>query len=110
MGGGRIVALVLDRRAMPEDCARAFVVVTRLPARGACEGPALVLDGAHFAAAGRNARHVRRGWRSDGVERASGEQDRPWSRAPRAAATPGAAEFDPGEEERDAPMGAERID
>jgi competence protein ComEC len=49
---GRRIALVLDRRALAEDCARAAIVVTRLAVGDACPGPALVMDQAFFAARG----------------------------------------------------------
>ncbi|MCJ2017493.1 ComEC family competence protein [Methylobacterium sp. E-065] len=40
---GRAVALVRDRRAFPEDCARAAVLITSLAAPPTCTGP-LVID------------------------------------------------------------------
>ena len=40
---GRAVALIRDRRAFPEDCARAAVVITSLAAPSTCTGP-LVID------------------------------------------------------------------
>ncbi|QGY04657.1 ComEC family competence protein [Methylobacterium mesophilicum SR1.6/6] len=40
---GRAVALVRDRRAFPEDCARAAVLITGLAAPPTCTGP-LVID------------------------------------------------------------------
>jgi competence protein ComEC len=48
---GRAVALVKDRRAFAEDCGRAVVVISPLPAPPACK-PAVVLDRAFFAAHG----------------------------------------------------------
>jgi len=48
---GRAVALVRDRRAFPEDCARAAVVITSLTAPPTCTGP-LVIDRTILAARG----------------------------------------------------------
>ncbi|MFN3890545.1 MAG: ComEC/Rec2 family competence protein [Beijerinckiaceae bacterium] len=80
---GRVVALVLERAAMPEDCARADIVVTRLHTRGACAKAPLVLDGAHFDAFGA----TRVFWDGTGSARLvtarTARQDRPWSRAPK---------------------------
>lgn len=108
MADGRIVALVLDRRALPEDCARASVVVTRLPLRGICEGPALVLDGAHFAAAGATRVYFNGAGAPTLATARSPDRDRPWSPAPRAAAAPDG--FTPGEDDPDEPARVERID
>lgn len=82
---GRAVALVLDRRALPEDCARADVVVTPLFLRGACENPALVLDGAHFAAAGATRVFMGGEGAAQLVTARGAQRDRPWSRAPKTA-------------------------
>ncbi|GJE24243.1 hypothetical protein JHFBIEKO_4714 [Methylobacterium mesophilicum] len=48
---GRAVALVRDRRAFPEDCARAAVLISRLAAPPTCTGP-LVIDRRVLAARG----------------------------------------------------------
>jgi len=40
---GRAVALVIDPRAFPEDCARATIILTRLAAPTACK-PAVLID------------------------------------------------------------------
>ncbi|MGE8126800.1 ComEC/Rec2 family competence protein [Methylobacterium sp. NPDC080182] len=48
---GRAVALVRDRRAFPEDCARAAVLITGLAAPPTCTGP-LVIDRRVLAARG----------------------------------------------------------
>ncbi|WP_070999418.1 ComEC/Rec2 family competence protein [Methylobacterium sp. C1] len=48
---GRAVALVRDRRAFPEDCARAAVLITFLAAPPTCTGP-LVIDRQVLAARG----------------------------------------------------------
>ncbi|HEY8580988.1 MAG TPA: ComEC/Rec2 family competence protein, partial [Beijerinckiaceae bacterium] len=55
---GRRIALTLDAAALPEDCARADILVTRHVVRGPCAGPSLVLDGRHFAAAGATHLHL----------------------------------------------------
>ncbi|HEX8167281.1 MAG TPA: ComEC/Rec2 family competence protein [Beijerinckiaceae bacterium] len=52
--GGRIVALVQDRRAFEEDCARAAIVVTRLFAPPSCAA-AVVIDGAFLRGHGATA-------------------------------------------------------
>lgn len=104
---GRIVALVLDRQALPEDCARADIVVTRLYTRGLCARPALVLDGAHFGAAGatrvffdgnkgsfdQNKGSLDRGEGLRFVTARSPHQDRPWSRAPKSPPASRTADF-----------------
>ncbi|MDP4024063.1 ComEC/Rec2 family competence protein [Methylobacterium sp. NEAU 140] len=51
---GRAVALVRDRRAFPEDCARAAVLITPLSAPPTCAGP-LVIDRRALAAHGATA-------------------------------------------------------
>ena len=51
LGDGRAVALVKDRRAFAEDCSRAFVVISPLPAPPACK-PAVLLDRPFLAAHG----------------------------------------------------------
>jgi competence protein ComEC len=74
---GRTVALVQDRRALLEDCARAAVVLTRLRAPPDCRA-ALVLDGAHLARHGATA--VR--WTESGHELATARSPsdvRPWT-------------------------------
>ncbi|MCJ2140806.1 ComEC/Rec2 family competence protein [Methylobacterium sp. E-066] len=48
---GRAVALVRDRRAFAEDCARAALLITRLAAPPSCTGP-LVIDRRVLAARG----------------------------------------------------------
>src|SRR4051794_4216908 len=73
---GRNVALVQDRRAFAEDCARAAVILTRLRAPPDCRA-ALVLDGAHLAKHGATA--VR--WTEAGHELATARSPsdvRPW--------------------------------
>ncbi|SDN04158.1 competence protein ComEC [Methylobacterium phyllostachyos] len=48
---GRAIALVRDRRAFPDDCARAAVLITSLTAPPTCTGP-LVIDRPRLAAQG----------------------------------------------------------
>jgi len=87
LADGRSLALVLRAQALPEDCARADVLVTPLRAAEICAGarkaPALLLDAAHFAA--RGASHVF--FTPDGGFRLVSVRepglDRPWTRAPR---------------------------
>jgi competence protein ComEC len=83
MKDGGIVALVIDRKALAEDCARAQIVVTRHFARGVCAKPALLLDGAHFAAAGATRVFLDPAGDAHIVTARNVRQDRPWSRAPR---------------------------
>jgi competence protein ComEC len=93
---GRAVALVIERAALAEDCARAAVVVTRWRTQGLCAGPDLVIDGETLEAHGAvSARIDARGFALTTDRRAG--YDRPWapSRKPaapaRAAAPPPAA-------------------
>jgi len=51
LADGRAVALVRDRRAFPEDCARAAIIVSPLTAPRACAAP-LILDRARLSARG----------------------------------------------------------
>ena len=78
---GRTLALVKEKQALAEDCGRAAVVVTHMPAADICKGPELVLDAAHFRA--RGATHLL--LNSDGSWRLVTAQregyDRPWSPA-----------------------------
>ncbi len=94
---GRRIALVLDRRALAEDCARAAIVVTRLAVGDACPGPALVMDQAFFAASGAARVFATGGELRLETARTPGT-DRPWSPAP---ARPRAPEptFAPADEE-----------
>lgn len=86
---GRSIALVLERPALAEDCARADILVTRLYTRGACAKPALLLDGAHFDASGATRVFLEKGGDARLVTARNARQDRPWSRArpPSAAAS-----------------------
>lgn len=77
---GRFVALVNDRQALIEDCARAAIVVTPLYAPDGCGAP-IVIDRRKLAETGSIALRSageRIEWRTArGVD-----EDRPWSRAP----------------------------
>jgi len=42
--GARRIALVSHAGALAEDCARAEIVVSRVPVRGRCRGPKVVID------------------------------------------------------------------
>jgi competence protein ComEC len=111
LADGRSLALVLRAQALPEDCARADVLVTPLRAVEICAGarkaPALVLDGAYFAA--RGATHVF--FTPDGGFRLVSARepglDRPWTRAPAPVrAPPGARGGDASTDEQDGDGGA----
>ena len=80
---GRSLALVLDMRALAEDCARADIVVTRLFVRGLCKKPALVLDGAYFERHGATHVHLLPGGQFRFRSVRAAELDRPWTKAPR---------------------------
>jgi competence protein ComEC len=85
---GRAVALVRDRRAFPEDCARAAVLVTSLTAPPTCTGP-LVIDRRVLAAHGAVA------LRADGtgfrIQSAHGDgRSVPWRPRPAPKADPAA--------------------
>jgi competence protein ComEC len=112
---GRAVALVRDRRAFPEDCARAAVLITGLAVPPTCTGP-LIIDrrvlAAHGAVAlraegdGFTARHARSDgrtvpWRPHpepqpaqpvpAAPEARAAEDEPAARAPPEADAPGGA-------------------
>ena len=77
---GRAVALVQERAALAEDCARAAVVVTRWRTQGLCAGPDLVIDGATLDEGGAVAARIAgQGFRLT-ADRAKG-YDRPWAPA-----------------------------
>nr|WP_255609355.1 ComEC/Rec2 family competence protein [Methylosinus sp. Sm6] len=93
---GRRVALLLDRRALIEDCARVAIVVAPFDAPAGC-GAAIVLDRRKLAETGAVTLRFEAGgvvWR---MARGPNE-DRPWSRAPQRRPHAGAA----GSEEEDA--------
>ncbi|BBU62629.1 competence protein ComEC [Methylosinus sp. C49] len=97
---GRAVALVTDRKALIEDCARAAIVIAPFYAPAGCGAP-ILLDRRKLAETGAaTLRFIgeRVEWRT---ARSPGE-DRPWSRAPKqramSASSPGGEP--PVEEER----------
>jgi competence protein ComEC len=79
---GRILALVLSRQAMTEDCGRADIVVTPLAASKICKGPELVIDRTWLRANGAARMFIQ----PDGTLRFETARtpftDRPWARAP----------------------------
>jgi competence protein ComEC len=79
---GRVLALVLSRAALPEDCSRADIIVTSLQAAAYCKGPELVIDRAWLRSRG-----ATRGFlQKDGTIRFETSRsplaDRPWSPLP----------------------------
>lgn len=84
---GRAVALVFDRAALAEDCARAAVVVTRWRTQGLCAGPSLVIDGDRLEASGAVAARVEGAAFVLKTDRPPG-YDRPWAPAKSRPAPP----------------------
>ncbi len=86
---GRFVALVAERGAFLEDCARAAVVVTPLYAPAGCAAP-IVIDRRRLSETGAVALR----FKPDGVEWTTAraiDEDRPWSPAPRERRKPALA-------------------
>jgi len=86
---GRSVALVADRKALIEDCARAAIVIAPFYAPAGCGAP-ILLDRRKLTETGA----VTLRFAGDTVEwrMARGpNEDRPWSRAPQRRTTPAAA-------------------
>lgn len=87
---GRVVALAWTRAALAEDCPRADVVVTPLPAPSdsACPGPVLVIDGRRLDRDGTHALWLGDGASQDRAARirvrsaAQAMGARPWSPSP----------------------------
>lgn len=80
---GTQIAAVLKAGALGEDCARNAVVVSAIPTRKRCIGPALVID--RFDVARNGAYAV---WIDGGIEFETAQQDRgarPWSVTPKRA-------------------------
>jgi len=76
----RVVALVTDARALPEDCRRADIVISAVPVRGSCGAARLVVDRFDLWRDGAHAIWLE----ADGVrvETVSGVNgNRPWSPA-----------------------------
>jgi competence protein ComEC len=87
---GRAVALVTDKRAFPEDCARADILISRLRAPPGCAAP-LIADRTFLAAQGATA--IRLGATGPEVASTRGAgPPKPWQpRPPATAAMPAAA-------------------
>jgi competence protein ComEC len=85
---GRAVALARERGALAEDCGRADLVVSAIPARRLCPGAALI-DRNDLRAKGAHAIWIKAdGIRVEAVNDARG--DRPWVQRPGRARVPGA--------------------
>lgn len=80
---GRSLALVLDMRALAEDCARADIVVTKLFVRNLCKQPTLVLDGDHFERHGATNLRLLSDGRIQMRSVRAADLDRPWTKAPK---------------------------
>ena len=78
---GRIIALVFDRAALPEDCGRSDVVITRLWVGSLCKGPDVVIDGQFLDGFG--ATEIRFGPEGELIRKThrTPGYDRPWSHA-----------------------------
>ena len=81
--GGRLVALVEDRRAFAEDCGRVAIVLSRLTAPPSCAA-ATVIDGAFLARHGATAIRFTAAGETIATARTPGET-RPWRAAAAAA-------------------------
>ena len=81
--GGRLVALVEDRRAFAEDCGRVAIVVSRLTAPPSCAA-ATVIDGAFLKTHGATAIRFTAAGETIATARTPGET-RPWLAAAAAA-------------------------
>lgn len=78
--GGLTLASGLRFDALTEDCARADIVVSAMPVRGACRGPKLVIDRFDLAKSGATAIQLGKGLDVATVRETRG--DRPWSLQP----------------------------
>jgi competence protein ComEC len=74
--GGRAAALVSDRRAFAEDCRRAALIISRLPAPATCKPP-LLLDRTFLAAHGATAIRVTPAG-AEIVTSRTADRSRPW--------------------------------
>ena len=83
---GRILALVLSRRALEEDCGRADVVVTPLAANHICKGPERVLDRNWLRANGAAKIFLLPDGKLRFETARTPATDRPWSSAPKSRA------------------------
>ncbi len=86
---GRAVALVKDRRAFPEDCARAAVLITPLTAPPDCAAP-LILDRRRLSSRGAAALRLDAG-RTDVTHAAGPGRNPPWRAKPDRPVEPGDA-------------------
>ena len=83
---GRAVALIMDKRAFAEDCARADILITRLRAPPGCAAP-LIADRTFLAVRGATA--IRLGTAGPEITTARGAgQPKPWQPQPASVATP----------------------
>ncbi len=87
LGDGAMVALVLQAEAFEEDCARARLVVTPLPAPPFCARTALVVDRARLAASASLALRLE-GGRFLVSEARPPQAWKPWFGRPQVATTP----------------------
>jgi competence protein ComEC len=79
---GALVAITRRIDALPDDCARAAVVISAVPVRKSCAGPKLVID--RFAVARSGAQAVWLNGKTARIETVQNERgDRPWSQPPR---------------------------
>lgn len=78
---GMLVVVSFRSESLLEDCARAHVIVSAVPARGRCPGPRLVIDPASVRSHGAYAVWLSELPRIMTVQDERG--DRPWSRPPR---------------------------
>jgi competence protein ComEC len=84
--GGTLIAVPSRVDALDEDCARAAIVVSAVPARRFCDGPALVIDRIDVARNGPYAIWLGPPLRIETVEGERGH--RPWSAPIRTKRTP----------------------
>lgn len=82
MRDGRVLALVLSRAALAEDCGRADIVVTPLQAADLCKGPEKLFDRTWMRTHGAARIYLKRNgaFRFETARRPA--TDRPWSRNP----------------------------
>jgi competence protein ComEC len=85
---GRMVALVYDKTALIEDCARAAILITPLYAPQGCAAP-IVIDRRKLADTGAVTLRFK-DKRDDWTMARGTDEDRPWSRAPSRRTRPAA--------------------
>lgn len=81
MSNGAQVIFSFRSESLPEDCAKALVLVSAAPTFGRCRGPKLVIDRNDVGNKGAFAVWVGEGVRYTTVQNERG--DRPWSQSPR---------------------------